>query len=143
MTVDGTESGTRLKLAALWTSTLFLFAYVDLFSLYRPDVRAEIAAGELAGFTIDGPFLLGATAYVLPAILMVFLSLVMPPRACRAVTLVLCALYALTIAASAIGEWSYYVLGSIVELALLATIVFHVRAWRTRARHADAPAPGT
>ena len=30
----------RLTLAALWTSMLFIYAYVDLFSLYRADVRA-------------------------------------------------------------------------------------------------------
>ena len=36
----------RLKIAALWTSMLFIYAYVDLFSLYRADVRADIEAGE-------------------------------------------------------------------------------------------------
>jgi hypothetical protein len=30
----------RIKISALWTSMLFVFAYVDLFSLYRRDVRA-------------------------------------------------------------------------------------------------------
>lgn len=30
----------RIKISALWTSMLFVFAYVDLFSLYRPDFRA-------------------------------------------------------------------------------------------------------
>ncbi len=29
----------RIKIAALWTSMLFVFAYVDIFSLYRPDFR--------------------------------------------------------------------------------------------------------
>jgi hypothetical protein len=30
----------RIKISALWTSMLVVFAYVDLFSLYRRDVRA-------------------------------------------------------------------------------------------------------
>jgi cbb3-type cytochrome oxidase subunit 3 len=43
----------RIKIAALWTSMLFIFAYVDIFSLYRPDRRAALEAGEIGGFTIN------------------------------------------------------------------------------------------
>ena len=32
----------RVKISALWASMLFVFVYVDLFSLYRPDFRADI-----------------------------------------------------------------------------------------------------
>jgi hypothetical protein len=35
--------------------------------------------------------------------------------------------YALTIIGGAIDEWNYYILGSAVEVALLATIVYY--AW--------------
>lgn len=31
---------------------LFVFVFVDLFSLYRADVRADIEAGEMAAFSI-------------------------------------------------------------------------------------------
>ncbi len=51
----------RIKIAALWTSMLFVFAYVDLFSLYRPDLRADIEAGKIFAFTIGQGFLLGVT----------------------------------------------------------------------------------
>src|SRR5262245_37193847 len=49
---DGTEFASspvnvRIKIAAAWTSMLFVFAYVDLFSLYRSDVRADLDAGEV------------------------------------------------------------------------------------------------
>ena len=54
----------RTKVSALWTSMLFVFAYVDLFSLYRPDFRAELEAAEIGGFTVNQSFLLGTTAYV-------------------------------------------------------------------------------
>jgi hypothetical protein len=43
----------RIKISALWTSMLFVFAYVDLFSLYRRDFRADLAAGEIDGFTVN------------------------------------------------------------------------------------------
>jgi hypothetical protein len=37
--------------------------------------------------------------------------------------------YALTILAGAIGEWNYYLLGSAVEVALLALIFYYAKAW--------------
>jgi hypothetical protein len=119
----------RIKISALWASMLFVFAYVDLFSLYRPDVRADLEAGELGGFTVDGPFLVATTAYVVIPSLMVFLALVVPPRANRIVNFTLSIGYALTISAGAIGEWGYYILGSAVEVALLAAIGYYAWTW--------------
>jgi hypothetical protein len=39
----------------------FVFAYVGIFSLYRPDIRTELEAGEIGGFTVDQAFLRGIT----------------------------------------------------------------------------------
>lgn len=121
--------GVRVKISALWASMLFVFAYVDLFSLYRPDFRADIEAGEIAGFAINQSFLLGTTVYIVVPSLMVFLALVLRPRVARIANIVLGILYAITIIAGAIGEWSYYILGSAIEVALLATIVYYARTW--------------
>ncbi|MCZ7535959.1 MAG: DUF6326 family protein [Acidimicrobiia bacterium] len=119
----------RTKLAALWTSLLLVFAYVDLFSLYRPDVRADLEAGEIGGFTVGGAFLLATTAYVVVPSLMVFGSVALRPRVNRIVNLFLAPLYALSIAVAAIGEWGYYVLGSAVEVAILAGIARYAWTW--------------
>lgn len=119
----------RIKISALWASMLFVFAYVDLFSLYRADVRADLEAGELGGFTVDGPFLVATTAYVVIPSLMVFLALVVPPRANRIANIALSIGYAFTIGAGAIGEWGYYILGSAVEVALLAAIGYYAWTW--------------
>src|SRR5215208_7798782 len=110
----------RVKISGLGASMLFVFAYVDLFSLYRPDFRADLEAGEIEGFTIDGSFLLGTTVYVVVPSLMVFVALVLRPRVDRIANIALAVLYALTIVAGAVGEWSYYILGSAIEMALLA-----------------------
>ena len=75
---------------------LFVFAYVDIFSLYRADFRADLEAGEVGGFTVDP---------------------------------VLGVLYAATIIAGAIGEWSYYVLASAIEVALLVAVVYYASTW--------------
>jgi hypothetical protein len=119
----------RIKLSALWTSMLFVFAYVDLFSLYRPDFRADVEAGEIGGFTVNQSFLLGSTTYVVIPSLMVFLSLVLPARVDRIANIALSVIYALTIIAGAIGEWNYYILGSAVEVTLLVAIVYYTWTW--------------
>ena len=36
----------RIKIAALWASTMLVFAYVDLFGTFRADIRADIEAGR-------------------------------------------------------------------------------------------------
>jgi uncharacterized protein DUF6326 len=119
----------RIKISALWTSLLFVFAYVDIFSLYRADFRADLDAGEVDGFTIDHSFLFGTTAYVVIPSLMLFFALILRPEVNRIANIVLSVLYGLTIIAAAVGEWSYYVLGSVVEVGLLAAIVYYAWTW--------------
>jgi hypothetical protein len=128
-TFEPSNVNVRIKIAALWTSMLFVFAYVDLFSLYRPDFRAELEAGEVAGFTVNQAFLLGTTVYVVIPSLMVFLALILRPRVNRIANIALGIIYALTIIAGAIGEWNYYILGSAIEVALLAAIVYYAWTW--------------
>ncbi len=128
-TLDPAPVDTRVKISALWASMLFVFAYVDLFSLYRADFRADIEAGEISGFAIGQPFLLGATLYVVIPSLMVFAAMVLRPKLNRAVNIALAGVYALTIIAGAIGEWGYYVLGSAVEVGLLAAITYYAWTW--------------
>jgi hypothetical protein len=119
----------RIKISALWTSMLFVFAYVDLFSLYRPDFRADLEAGEIGGFTVNQSFLLGTTVYVVIPSLMVFCALILRPRVNRIANIALGIVYALTIIVGAIGEWSYYILGSAIETAQLAAIVYYAWTW--------------
>lgn len=119
----------RVKIAALWASMLFVFVYVDLFSLYRADVRADIEAGKIFAFSIGQGFLLGVVVYIALPSLMVFLSLVLPVKVTRMANLVLAVLYALTIVGGAVGEWNYYILGSAIEAALLATIAYYAWTW--------------
>jgi Family of unknown function (DUF6326) len=135
---DGTPAGAgfesspvnvRIRISAAWVSVLFVFAYVDLFSLYRPDFRADLDAGEVGGFDVSQSFLLGTTAYVVIPSLMVLLTLVLPPAVSRIANIVLAVVYAVTIIGGAVGEWNYYILGSAIEVALLAAIVYFAWTW--------------
>ena len=131
----------RVKIAALWTSMLFIYAYVDLFSLYRADVRADIEAGEIFAFTIGQGFLLGVTIYVVIPSLMVFLSLVLSASVTRMANIVVAVLYAVTIAGGTIGESNYYyILGSLIEAALLAGVVYYAWTWPKATDAVAAPA---
>ncbi len=38
-------------------------------------------------------------------------------------------MYALTVIAGSIGEWNYYILGSAIEIAQLAAIVYYAWTW--------------
>jgi hypothetical protein len=44
--------GFRLKLAALWTAALLLFAYGDIFGFFTPGRIEEVATGEVSGIKI-------------------------------------------------------------------------------------------
>ena len=49
----------------------------------------------------------------------------------RIANIVLGSVYALTIGAGAIREWSYYVLGSAIEVLLIAALVYYAWTWPT------------
>jgi Family of unknown function (DUF6326) len=119
-------------LSALWTATMFVFAYVDVFGFFRADVLTAALDGRIpVGFAVDQTFLVLTLAYVAVPSLMVVLSLVLPRRVNRVVTVVVAALYAVSVVASCIGEtWVYYLLGSAVEVALLAVAIVVAARWR-------------
>ena len=119
----------RVKISALWTAMLFVFAYIDIFGFFRSDVRADVEAGVVSGFTVNQTFLLVTTIYILIPSVMVFGALVLRPRINRIVNITLSILYALTIIAGAVGEWTYYIVGSAIEVALLAAIFHYARTW--------------
>ncbi|TCM50115.1 DUF6326 family protein [Kribbella sp. VKM Ac-2568] len=126
---DSGRIDTRLRISALWVAMLFVFAYVDLFSLYRPDVRADLEAEKLSAFDINQTFLFSTTLYIVIPSLMVYLTLVMRPRTNRVVNMIVAAGYGLTVIGSAVGEWNYYILGSAIETILLALVIHHAWTW--------------
>ncbi len=126
-----TRVDVKLVLSALWVAMLFVFAYVDIFGLFRADVLKAALDGKVAttGFAVNQTFLTYTLLYVLPAALMVVLSLLLKARVNRMVNLVVSLLYMVTIIGAAVGEgWAYYIVGSVVEVVLLAAIA--LSAWR-------------
>ena len=123
----------RIVLSGLWVSTLFVFAYVDIFAFWRADVIDGALTDEVpgAGFEIGQAFLALTTLYVVVPSLMVAGSLMLPYRLNRLANLALAGIYVLTIIGSMIGEtWAYFLIGSGVELVLLAAIARVAFRWR-------------
>lgn len=121
-------------LSGLWISLLFVFAYVDILGFWRADVINGALAGEIpgAGYRIDQTFLTLATIYVLVPSLMVVVSLLAPASANRVANIIVSLLYVASVVATVVGEtWAYYILGSIVEVVLLA-IARVAWSWRGR-----------
>jgi len=122
----------KVVLSALWVTMLIVFAYGDIFGLFRADVLHAALDGKMAatGITVDQVFLVFTDVYILIPTLMVFLSLVLRPRVNRIVNIVVALIYAVSIIASCIGEtWVYYLLGSAVEVVLLVAIVRMAWTW--------------
>ena len=131
--LQDTKVDVKVVLSGLWISTLFVFAYVDIFGFWRADVLEGALAGEVPGpgYEIGQTFLTLTTIYVLVPSLMVVVSLLAPARVNRAANIVVSLVYAASIVATAIGEtWVYYVVGSAVEIVLLLAIARVAWTWR-------------
>ena len=120
----------RLIVSSLWMATMIAVVFVDLFSLYRADVRAQIESGSIYVFDISPGFLLGVIIYVLIPTLMIPLTLVLPRRANRVTNIIVGSLFLITVIGGAVGEWSYYVLASAIEVVLLLAIVRIALRWK-------------
>ncbi len=121
----------QAKLAAAWTSFMFMYVYVDLLGLYKPGVIADILKGRVFTFDISETFfVIGLAASVIP-ILMILLSTTLSARANRitnlAVATILIPYMAFNLAG---GEWPFYFgLGFAVELGILGFILRSAWAW--------------
>jgi Family of unknown function (DUF6326) len=123
----------RAKLAAAWTSFMFLYIYVDYLHLYRPGVIDDILVGVVHEFDTGPTFVaIGLTLIAIP-ILMILLSTTLPVRVNRATNLVVATLYIPVSMYNAVGEsWTYfyfYGLSIGLEVLLLAFILRYAWTW--------------
>lgn len=144
-TLDDQPISVRVKLAATWTSFMFLYAYVDILNFFTPGVVREILDGRVFEFDLSQTFSTSALALVAVPILMVVLSVTLPARASRLANLGMAALYVPVTAFNGVGEsWVlFYGLGIALELALLALVVRYAWTWPRSAPAAIASATST
>jgi hypothetical protein len=137
-----TETPTQVKLAAAWTTFMFLYVYVDILGLYLPGVIDDILAGIVWELEITQAWAVGALTLMAVPILMIVLSLILRPRPNRATQLVVAPVYALVSVGNAVGEsWTYYYgLAIGLEVLLLALIFRTAQTW-PRAASPTRPTP--
>ncbi|WP_280306126.1 DUF6326 family protein [Nocardia neocaledoniensis] len=121
----------RAKLAAAWTSFMFLYAYVDILNFFTPGVVAEILAGKVFEFDLSQTFSTAALTLMAVPIAMIVLSMTLPATVSRVANLAVAALYVPVTAFNATGEsWLFfYGLGVVLELILLAAILRYAWTW--------------
>jgi hypothetical protein len=129
--LENTKVPLQVKLAAAWTSFMFLYIYVDYLHLYKPGALTDILAGVVFEFDISQTFVVIALTSVAIPMFMILLSMTLPARVNRAINLVVASLYipysAFNLAG---GEWmAFYGLGVALEVLLLAFILRSAWTW--------------
>ena len=133
-TLEDLRMPVQAKLAAAWTSFMFLYIYVDYFALYKPGAIDDILAGVVFKFDISQTFVVIALMLVGIPILMILLSTTLPARVNRTINLVVASLYIPVSIFNAVGEsWTYFYGLSIgLEVLLLAFILRSAWTWPRR-----------
>ncbi len=134
----------RAKLAAAWTSFMFLYAYVDILNFFTPGVIEDIRGGKVFEFDLSQTFSTTALTLMAIPILMVVLSMTLSARVNRITNLIVASLYVPVSAFNVVGEsWLYfYGLGVALELILLALILRYAWTWpRTASSETMATSP--
>jgi hypothetical protein len=120
----------KLKLAALWTSLMFLIIYLDYFTLYMPGVIKDILKGRVFVFDITQGFLLAALAVVTIPALMIFLSVALPAKVNRWANISIAMVNIPLILFNLAGEaWIHMVFGAVAEVVLLCLIIRYAWKW--------------
>jgi hypothetical protein len=123
----------QAKLAAAWTSLMFLVIYIDYFHLYQPDAIDEIRGGVIFVFDITGTLMSIFFVIIAVPALMILLSMTLPARINRITNIVVAALYIPCVVFNAAGATLdyafYYGLTIGVEVLILAFILRAAWAW--------------
>ena len=123
----------QAKLAAAWTSFMFLYIYVDYFHLYKPGTIDQIRGGGTFEFDISPTLLTIFLVVIAIPALMVMLSMTLPARVNRATNLVVASLYipySMFNAAGETWEWAaFYGISIGLEVLLLAFILRSAWTW--------------
>ena len=130
-TLDDQPIPVRAKLAAAWTSFMFLYAYVDILGFYTPGVVDDILDGKVFEFGLSQTFSTTVLTVLAIPMFMIVLSTTLPARANRITNLVVAGLFVpFTVFNVAGGFYLYfYGLGVALELVVLALIVRYAWTW--------------
>lgn len=121
----------KFKLSALWSAVMFCYIYGDYFSFYVPGKVEDFISGDTM---LNSPQkLFSASILMLIPSLMVFLSLVLKPKANKWVNILFGTFYTaimLLIAFTSISSWwAFYVFLALVESCITSMIIWYAWKW--------------
>ena len=133
-TLEDLRMPVQAKLAAAWTSFMFLYVYVDILAFFKPGVIDDILAGKVFVFDVSQTLLTTFLALMAIPIFMVVLSMTLPARANRITNLIVASVQVPYAAFNVVGEsWTYfYGLGVALEVIVLAYILRSAWTWPRR-----------
>ena len=124
----------KTKLSALWIAVTFLYVYADITTFFRKEIIEGILAGEVAGIQITQALLFGTGILMAIPAVMVFLCLILKPKANRWVNIILsifhmCLIIFLQFMPGEGEVWAYYVFYNVLEFGLHLLIVLYAWKW--------------
>ncbi len=119
-----------LRLAALWTSFMFLYIYVDYFHLYMPGSIEDLTKGKVFVFDITQIFLLfGLVSVSIPA-MMIFLSVLLPKKVNTWTNIIVAVIYIPFTLFNLAGEaWVHMYVAAALEVIILMLVIFYAWKW--------------
>ena len=120
----------KIKLAALWATLTFAYAYADVLGFYSPGNLAEILAGEIGGVPLTQEMLLAMAILMAIPIVMVLIPLILPAKVNRISNIIIGIVYIVVLAAaSVVAPTAYYLVFAGIELMCLVLIVWFAYKW--------------
>jgi hypothetical protein len=120
----------QAKLAAAWTSLMFLIIYLDYFHLYMPGSIEDLLAGKVFIFDITQVFLVAGLAIVTIPALMIFLSIALPAKVNRWTNIIVSVVNIPALLFNLAGaQWLHMIFGAVVEVVLLLLIIRYAWKW--------------
>lgn len=124
--LEAFKAPVEVKLAALWTTLMFLYVYGDYFNMYSPGKLDKMAAGDVGPVNAaDEPAMLAISMMMAVPALMVALSILLPPVVAKWLNVVLgiayAAILAVTLPGAPLFYWGYGALE--IPVSVLITIL--------------------
>lgn len=122
---------TRIKLSALWVVVMLCYIEGDFTSFFPPGGYIQQSlAGKMGPFPTTQLTLLAGSVFISIPCVMVFLSLILKPKACRNVNIILALCYTIINAISSFTTaWAYFIFFGIVESVFTLLIVWYAWKW--------------
>lgn len=120
----------KIKLAALWTSVMFLYIYADWFALFQPGQVKSMLEGQMRplGPVTQSMLVFTSAMMIIPSV-MIFLSVALKATVNRWANVIIGTLYTVTIFVTASGSWAFMKIYGVFEVVLTGLVVWTAWTW--------------